>query len=324
MKKSSLGPNRWCLAAVAVLAAVALCPGAADAAGWQPTFDDRPVSASDRAKIAAAIPASAIADPRAPRRILVYSATAGFRHKSIPYGKIALSLMGEMTGSYEAIVSDDPANFEPAAVATFDAVVLLNPTLDFFLPPADEFAAKPEPQRAALRERHARLTQSLVDYVRKGGGLVGIHAAADACYQQPAYGALIGAVFDGHPWKSASRVTVVVADPGHALNAPVFDEDSFELTEEIYQFKADPDSREKLRILLRLDPDRSDAVEGINRGDGGYPVAWVQSVGRGRVFYTSLGHNPHIFQNPTLLRHFLAGIQFAVGDLPADTTPSQR
>jgi type 1 glutamine amidotransferase len=100
--------------------------------------------------------------------------------------------------------------------------------------------------------------------------------------------------------------------------------DDFRLVEEIYQFKEEPYSRENLRILLHLDPDRSDKVEGMNRKDNDYPVAWVQKVGEGRVFYTSIGHNEHIYANPLMLKHYLAGIQFAVGDLQADTTPSAQ
>ena len=75
-------------------------------------------------------------------------------------------------------------------------------------------------------------------------------------------------------------------------------------------------------MLLHLDPARSDEVKGLKRKDNDYAVAWVQAVGEGRVFYTSIGHNPHIFYNPLMLKHYLAGIQFATGDLPADTTPS--
>jgi uncharacterized protein len=51
-------------------------------------------------------------------------------------------------------------------------------------------------------------------------------------------------------------------------------------------------------------------------------VSWIRTYGKGRVFYCSLGHREEIFWNPVVLRHYLAGIQFAIGDLPADSTPS--
>jgi len=154
---------------------------------------------------------------------------------------------------------------------------------------------------------------------------MGIHAATDSCYNHEAYGKTIGGYFWGHPWGANSKVTIVVEDPEHATNKPVFgDTKDFELIEEIYQFKPEPYSRERLRILLHLDPERSAEVKGKKREDNDYAVAWVQQVGKGRVFYTSLGHNHHIYWNPMLLKHYLAGIQFTCGDLKADTTPSAK
>ena len=95
------------------------------ASDWVPTFNDKPVPSKYVDAIAAALPQEAIVAPQQARRVLVYSATAGFRHSSIPTGKLALEQMGQSSGAYEAVVSDDPANFEPEALKAFDAVVLL-------------------------------------------------------------------------------------------------------------------------------------------------------------------------------------------------------
>lgn len=293
---------------------------------WSPEFEDAPVSAELLAAIREALPAEAIVPVSEPRRILIFSATSGFRHKSIPTGKDALSRMGESTGAYVTVVSDDPANFEPKALKTFDAVVLLNTTRDFFMPPRKAKNQFSEVVWTRLQTRHERLVDNLIDYVRGGGGLVGIHSATDSCYGHEDYGQTMGAYFDGHPWTASARVTIVVEDPDHATIQPVFgDLNDFELVEEIYQFKEEPYSRERLRILLSLDPERSEAPkQEPKRDDNDYPVAWVQSVGEGRVFYTSLGHNHHIYTDSRLLKHYLAGIQFACGDLEADTTPSAQ
>jgi type 1 glutamine amidotransferase len=292
---------------------------------WVPTFADRPVPAEQVAAITAALPAKPIVSTEDERRILVYSATQGFRHKSIPHGKLALELMGKTTEAYTCVISDHPKHFEPEALAAFDAVLLLSPTLDMFLPSEKQRDQFSEAEWAALTERQKRLTDNLVAYVQSGGGLMGIHAATDACYNHKEYGEMIGGYFGGHPWNKKCNVTIVVEDPEHETIKPVFDGvDDFRLVEEIYQFKEEPYSRENLRILLHLDPDRSDKVEGMNRKDNDYPVAWVQKVGEGRVFYTSIGHNEHIYANPLMLKHYLAGIQFAVGDLQADTTPSAQ
>ncbi|WOO40614.1 ThuA domain-containing protein [Rubellicoccus peritrichatus] len=303
----------------------------ASAIDWKPTYDDKPLHEDFKKKILENVPTEPIIEPKAKRKILVYSATAGFRHGSIPTGKFAMEKMGESSSAYEAVVSDDPANFEKDALKTFDAVLLLNTTQDFFMPQhtqhhgsiRDQFT---DEEWAFLKERNDRLIANLVEYVANGGGLVGVHAATDSCYGHKGYGDTIGAYFWGHPWVGNQKVMIRVEDPEHELNEPVFgDVTEFEMIEEIYQFTEEPYSREKLRILLNLDPERSEVPKSeVRRKDNDFPVAWIQKVGDGRVFYTSIGHNDHHYWDPTLLKHYLAGIQFACGDLEADTTPSAK
>lgn len=294
---------------------------------WQPNFNDKPVDQSDIEKIEDAIPDVPIVTPKQVRRVLVYSATAGFRHKSIPHGKVALEALGKSTGAFEAVISDDPANFEPVELRKYDTVILLNTTMDFFMPNIKQREQFSDEEWAYLQARHNRLVDNLIDSVEAGGGLVGIHSATDSCYNHQEYGETIGGYFNGHPWNAKANVTIVVEDPEHEVNKPVFNDiKDFRLTEEIYQFKDEPYSREKLRILLNLDRERSDPVpdEKVKRTDNDFAVAWVQKVGKGRVFYTGIGHNPHIYWDTLMLNHYLAGIQFACGDLEADTTPSAK
>ena len=165
-------------------------------------------------------------------------------------------------------------------------------------------------------EKHVeRLQKSLMAFVKGGKGFVGIHAATDTFYNWPDYGDMIGAYFDGHPWGADREVSIKV-EPGqekHPLVA-MFDGKNQDFKEEIYQFKAPYDSK-KVHMLLRLDPEKTDMkLGGIKRTDNDFGVAWARSWGKGRVFYCSLGHNEHIYWNPTILRHYLAGIQWAIGD----------
>jgi len=292
---------------------------------WKPSFNDKAPTEEQLQKIDAALPDAPLVSPNKDRRILVFSATSGFRHKSIPQGKEALERMGKSTGAYTTVISDDPAHFEKEALKGFDTIVLLNPTQDFFMPSNKQRKEFSDEDWQKLKDRHVRLVDNLIEYLENGGGLVGIHAATDSCYHHKEFGEAIGGYFDGHPWNANSNVTIVVEDPEHELNKPVFgDQKDFQLVEEIYQFKEEPYSRERLRILLHLDPERSDQVKGKKRKDNDYPVAWIQKVGQGRVFYSSIGHNEHIYWNPQMLKHYLAGIQFAAGDLKADTTPSAK
>ncbi|MBM4047075.1 MAG: ThuA domain-containing protein, partial [Planctomycetes bacterium] len=274
---------------------------------------------ADIKKMTDAMPSQARVKPVKLRKLLVFSACTGHAHGSIPWCAKAFEIMGKKTGAFEAVVSDDVANFEPDKIQQFDAICFNNTTGNFFQP--RDLGKLPKEQQDAAKARDERAKKSLLDFVAGGKGIVGIHAATDAQYQQWAdYGKLMGGYFSGHPWNEV--VTVKIDDPGHPVNA-AFQGKSFEVADEIYQFK-DPYSREALRVLLSLDTAKTKMDKGdkIRRTDGDFAVSWVRSYGKGRVFYCSLGHRNEIFWNPTVLQHYLDGIQFAFGDLQADTTPS--
>jgi len=271
-------------------------------------------------KITQAVPQKATAKPAQPRKLLVFTLTRGFKHSSVPVAAKALEILGQKTGAFETVISDDIAMFEPAKLRQFDAVCMDNTTGDLFAP-ADLKKLPPDEQKAA-RQRSDDLRKSLVDFVSGGKGLAGIHAATDCFYQWPEYGQMMGGYFNGHPW---GKVIVKVDDPAHPLNA-VFKGQGFQISDEIYTFKT-PYSRDALRILLSVDWDAS--VEKLKlkpgtRQDNDYALSWVRNYGQGRVFYCAFGHDHAIFWNPAILQHYLDGIQFALGDLRADATPSAR
>jgi type 1 glutamine amidotransferase len=278
----------------------------------------QPVSPEARERIAAALPAKPLAEPARPRRLLVFTLTRGFRHASIPVGVEALTQLGRRTGAFEVTHSEDPGVFEPDSLSAFDAVCLLNTTGELFTPA--NLAALPPPEAEAARQRDARLKQSLLEFVRGGKGLAGIHSATDTFYEWPDYGRMIGGYFDGHPWNAGDDVVIRIDDPQHPLTAPLGGR-SLEFKEEIYQLR-DPYSRQRQRILMVLDHYRTDMSKpGVRRADNDFAVSWVRSEGRGRVFYCSLGHNEHIYWHAAVLKHYLAGLQFALGDLEAPSEP---
>ncbi len=268
------------------------------------------VSAADAQRVAAAIPDVKVAPP-AVRRLLVYTRTKGFRHSSIPVGALAIRLLGDRTGAFRADVTEDPAAFLPANLVKYDAVLMLNTTGPAFLPDG----AKPGVEGDRGAKRDAELKASLLAFVRSGKGLAGIHAATDTCYEWPAFGRMIGGFFLNHPWHES--VGVKVEKPDHPLCA-AFGGKDFEITDEIYQFKA-PYSRRHLRVLLSLDRTKTPAKG--QRPDDDHAISWVRYEGAGRVFYCSLGHREEIYWNAAVLRHYLDGLRFALGDLPADATP---
>lgn len=252
-----------------------------------------------------------------PRKLLVYAVTRGFRHKSIPTGKFAMRVLGEKTGAFEAVISDDMAHFEPEKIHDFDAICFLNTTKDVFKPAKDEWAKMDPAQRKKAQEREVRLQQSLIDFLKSGKGFVGIHAATDTYYSWSEYGEMIGGYFDGHPWNAGTPVSIMVekGQEQHPCCAHL-EGGNLNFKEEIYQFKA-PYDPNKLHMLLRLDPEQTDISRG-KRADEDYGVSWLKHHGQGRVFYCSLGHNDHIYANPQVLEHYLKGIQWALGDLEAE------
>lgn len=265
-------------------------------------------------KIENALPDQAPATPQSPRKVLLFSKTNGFRHGSIPVGVQALTMLGKKTGAYSAVHSEDHMVFAPKNLKQFDLVIMVNTTGEIFRPrkwPAD--AA--EKQQAV--ETEIALKQSLVDFVKSGKGLAGVHSATDTYKNWKEYNEMMGGAFAGHPWHMDVPVRVLGSD--HPLTK-VFGGKGFTVKDEIYQFRDNTANPKDRRMLLSLAPD----WEGIKKGkrkDNFYPISWISNFGQGRTFYCSLGHRDEIYWNDELLEHYLAGIQFALGDLKADATP---
>jgi len=153
--------------------------------------------------------------------------------------------------------------------------------------------------------------EALTDFVKGGGGFAGIHSATDTLYKSAAYGELIGGYFDGHPWHE--KVRIKVEDPKHPATAHLGS--SFEIADEIYQFK-DWD-RKKLHVLLSLDAGSVDLTkQGVKRADRDFGTSWTREHGKGRVFYTALGHREEVWADPRFLTHLVNGIAWTLRAAP--------
>ena len=294
------------------IVAAALTATAVAAVGKAPTD-------ADLKRITAAVPDRATVKPAGPRKLLVFSLCRSYRHASIPCGIKAVEAMAEKTGAFEAVVSDDISMFEPRNIKRFDAILMNNCTGELFLPP--NWKKLPPDQKSAARERNGRLQKSLLDFVSGGKGLIVIHGGL-WCFLETGrgrYADLVGAKFVAHPWHT--KVNVKLDDPGHPLCA-AFGAKGFAIRDEIYTFTA-PYSRQKQRVLYSLDTGGMKLKDNFKgrRGDGDYALGWIKTCGKGRVFYSAFGHDFHVFWTPAILRHWLDGIQYALGDLKADATP---
>ena len=263
----------------------------------------------ERQKVEAALPQSAPAKPKKPRKLLVLDFNVAYGgHRSIPHANLALELMGKKTGAYEAVFSNDLDNLKYDKIKQFDAVYLNNTVGMIFVDP--------------------EVREGLTRFVREGGGLAGNHGVSHASMDWAEFGEMIGTKWGVHR-EATEQATLRIDDPNHPLTAP-FAGKQFAYQDEYFRFPIGPYSRDKLRVLLSIDVEKTDMNQGrpcpkpCVRPDNDYAVSWIRSYGKGRVFFCILGHNPTLYMTPHLAEYFLRGIQFILGDLEADTTPSSK
>jgi type 1 glutamine amidotransferase len=167
--------------------------------------------------------------------------------------------------------------------------------------------------------------KDLVEWVKAGGAIAGTHCGSDTLYpakdrpMNAAYGELIGAYFDGHPWHQ--KIRVVVEDQEHPAAHGFKTGD--EITDEIYQFRPEPYSRNKLHVIMTVDNGSIDVSKG-KRTDKDYAISWCQEVGKGRSFYTSLGHRKEVWKDPRYQEHLVGGLRWAMKLESGDATPSAK
>ena len=255
------------------------------------------------AKVAQAVPSvKAVTKAKKARKILMLSAVKGWYHSSIETSKTCFQLMGEKSGAFTVDLSDDPAFYTEENLKKYDAILWNNTTYtqDFF---------------------DSKQKQAILDYVKNGGGFIGIHAAADcgtsaakAKSTWPAITELIGGSFDGHPWTKKGNYGICNEDPTHPVLEPMGGK-GFMISDELYKYK--DYKRENQRVLLSIDMFKSYHAKG--RADHDHALVWVKDYGKGRVFFSSFGHNEAVYCNPMILQMWLNGIQFALGDLDVAT-----
>lgn len=253
--------------------------------------------------VAAAMPK--IEAPAKKHQILCFSKPYGFRHDSIPTGETMLAVMSDKTGLFDVTFSDDLANFEPDKIKKFDAICFNNNSHI----------------QAGFKDES--LQKSLIDYVKNGGGIFAIHAATDGGW--PEYTEMIGGNFDGHPWGAGGTWGIANEDPSHPIVKDVYEGKNFMLKDELYQYQGY--DRSKVRVLLAIDMknEASLSKEG-KRADNDYALAWLKEYGEGRVFVSALGHNKEIFYNPEILKMWVEGFRFVLGEseIPTASIPKPK
>ena len=208
-------------------------------------------------------------------RVLMFTATAGFRHDSIATAREVLTSIGPANG-FAIVATEDLSAFTTLNLAGFDVVM--------FALTSGELPFTTEQQNA------------LIAFVNGGKGFIGTHSATDTLYGWPEYGRLVGAYFNDHPWTQPGRV--IVEDATHPAAGI---RDPFTLEEEFYTFRENP--RPRVQVLMRLDA----ASVGAS---GDFPLVWTQSFGSGRSYYNALGHFPATWRDARFQAQIVAAIKW--------------
>jgi type 1 glutamine amidotransferase len=243
------------------------------------------------------------------KHVLVIGAAKGFEHDSIPIAMANVWKMGHDTGLWEAYLRTDTElitkkslDRNTKTLPYFDAVVFASPTGEMDLD---------DSQKA-----------DLLSYVQEEGhGFVGIHASADCNYKWDGYNQLTGGWFDEHPWGTFDAPIILEdADFPAVRHFPK----SFLKRDEIYQLKNW--SRDSVNVLLRLDENKLNYQNNprIHRADHDFAVAYAKMFGKGRVFYSTLGHTNESWDDPDIQKMYFEAVRWALGMTEGSTTPHAK
>ncbi|MFD2936685.1 ThuA domain-containing protein [Spirosoma flavum] len=215
-------------------------------------------------------------NPVALNRVLVFSRTKGYRHGSIPAGKVAIMKLGQENG-FAVDTTEDATKFTEANLKKYSAVIWLSTTGDVL----------DDAQQASFER-----------YIQAGGGFVGIHAAADTEYDWPWYNELIGAYFLNHPKQQNAEIDII--DKNHPSTKML--PDRWKRWDEWYSYKS---IAKDIKVLGKLD---EKTYEGGKNGDN-HPFIWHHDFDGGKSFYTGGGHTDESYVDPLFLQHILGGIK---------------
>ena len=238
------------------------------------------------------------------KHLLVIGEEKGYRHESVPHAMSTIERLGRETGLWDTTLRTDAEaltkkklEYNAKNLNNFDAVL-------FFTGGDLEMD---DPQKA-----------DLLSFVHDDGkGFIGIHSAAITFVNWPEYGEMLGGYYDEHPWGTFDA-PIIVEDP----TFPGMQQwpKSFVLRDEIYQMRNY--SRDKVRVLMRLDASKLDlANKNVHRTDRDFAVTWAKMYGKGRVFYTTLGHVEENWDKPEFQKMITEAIKWATGMIDAHLTP---
>lgn len=250
--------------------------------------------------------------PRPRKTLLIWADTRNgqAQHDSVSHAMAVIERLGYESGVYDSYIRTDSNIISKSPLKTTGEPASGGPSLAnvdaiFFL--GHREVELDDKQKA-----------DLLSFVKdEGKGFVAAHTATTAFLGWPEFGEMLGGRYDGHPWGSAAG-TIINEDAAFPATRH-FGAAPFAFTDEFYQAK--DYSREKLRVLLRLDVSKMPPNDEVHRTDGDFPLVWAKNYGKGRVFYSALGHAASTWDNRDVGQMYLEAIKWAMGLTEGDATP---
>src|SRR5690349_15407906 len=255
--------------------------------------------------LAPALCSALSAQTAAPRKkLLIIGEEKGYRHEAVSHAMATLERLGRQTGLWDTTIRTDTEcltkkklEYNAKNLNDFDAV--------FFY-------------TGGTLEMDEQQKADFLSFIRDDGkGFVGAHSTTITWTKWPEFGEMIGGYFDEHPWNTFAA-PILVEDPGF----PGMGQwpRAFTLTDEIYQIKNY--SRDDRRVLMRLDPAKLDLKNPkVHRKDNDFAVSWAKMYGKGRAFYSTLGHVEENWDRPEMQKMYIEAIKWALRLVDADVTP---
>lgn len=231
---------------------------------------------------------------RSAKKVLVITHATGFRHSSRDTAADTVKRLGRETGDWEVVDVLDTQEKVNAAITAenlkhIDLVFFANTTGDLGIP----------------KEGH----DAFYAWIKQGGAYAGVHSAGDTYHGDADYLDLVRGEFQTHG--AQRKVEIFNQDPTHPACRQL-PATSFEIFDEIYEFKNWDRANVHVLLTMHKHPQRDE--------QGDFPVAWTNRVGKGRMFYTSLGHREDVYGNRMYLEHLTGGIRWALGLQKGDDT----
>lgn len=251
-------------------------------------------------------------------KVLLFSLFTGFNHWVVPHTNAVVKTLADKSGAFDVVQSNDIAMFEKNNLKQYDIVVLnnncsINPRRDIFW---DKLSENKSLSEAEISKKAAELEQNLLNFVKKGGGLMALHGGIVMQNNSEAFSEMMGGSFNYHP--AQQPLNVKLADPNHPL-VQAFDGKGFTHIDEAYMFKG-AYGKLNFQPLLYLNTAEIKGLKGENPEERKY-IAWIKRHGKGRIFYSSPSHNAQSYDNPALLQFLLDGMQYVAGDVKCDESP---